>query len=141
MFGGNCHQVIALQWVFGGAHNALGHVPQQLFPQMQVADGGRHGDQFAVGAPGHGFAVHVADMPSEQTCGVGGGLVLPLPVADVEGHLDRQIMLLDRREKALERLDAAALQGLVVFHQQLHRTVAQQLLQRLQITVVGEVAE
>jgi hypothetical protein len=47
---GQLHQVIALQRIFGGAHNALVHVPQQLFPQMQVADGRWHGDQFAVGA-------------------------------------------------------------------------------------------
>jgi hypothetical protein len=31
---GQLHQIFALQWVFGGAHNALGHVPQQLFPQV-----------------------------------------------------------------------------------------------------------
>ncbi|MNT90152.1 hypothetical protein D3C72_2309960 [compost metagenome] len=89
VFPGQLHQVFALQRILRCAHNALGHVLQQLLPLMHVRYRRRDGDQFAVGAAGHGFAVHVADMPTEQPRGAGGGLVLPLPVPDVEGHFDR----------------------------------------------------
>jgi hypothetical protein len=41
VLGGQLHQVLTLQRVFRGPHNALGHVPQQVFPQLQVAGGGR----------------------------------------------------------------------------------------------------
>ena len=84
VFAGQLHQIIALQRVLGGAHNALVHVPQQLFPQMQIADGGGYGDQFAVGAARNGFAMHVTDMTTKRACGAGGGLVLPMPIANAD---------------------------------------------------------
>ena len=117
------------------------HVPQQLFPQMQVADGRRYGDQFAVGAAGHGFAMHITDMSPQRAGGAGGGLVLPVPVANVEGHLDRQVVLFDGGEETLKRLDAPSVQGLVVLYQQMHRALLESLGQRLQVRVVSEVAE
>ncbi|MNO07918.1 hypothetical protein D3C81_2303260 [compost metagenome] len=51
MLGGELHQVVALQRIFRSPHHVLGHVPQQLFPQMQVAGSRWYGDQFAVGPP------------------------------------------------------------------------------------------
>src|SRR5471030_3293346 len=108
---------------------------------MQVGGAGRYRHQFTVGPADHRFAMHVTDMPTEQPRGAGGGLVLPLPVADVEGHFDRQVVLLVFIEETLERFDAPAVQGLVVFDQQLHRALAQLPRQRLEIVVVGEVAE
>ncbi|MNF99022.1 hypothetical protein D3C84_819060 [compost metagenome] len=71
VFSGQLHQVVTLQRIFRGPHNALGHVPQQLFPLMQVAGGRWNRDQFAVDAARHRFAVHVADMPTEQARGTG----------------------------------------------------------------------
>jgi regulation of enolase protein 1 (concanavalin A-like superfamily) len=41
-------------------------VPQQVFPLLQVAGGGRHGDQFAVGATRDRLAVHITDVTTEQ---------------------------------------------------------------------------
>ncbi|MEG0882623.1 MAG: MFS transporter, partial [Janthinobacterium sp.] len=79
----------------------------------------------AVGAAGHGFAMHVTDMTPQQPRGAGGGLVLPLPVADVEGHLHRQLLLFNRSKEALKGFDAPAIQGLVVLHQQLHGMLGQ----------------
>ncbi|MNT50330.1 hypothetical protein D3C72_1872440 [compost metagenome] len=64
-----------------------------------------------------------------------------MPIADIEGHLDRQLVLLDVREKTLEGFNAAAVQGLVVFHQQLHGAFAQHSGEGLQIAVVGEIAQ
>src|SRR3989344_5373672 len=115
-FAGPLHQGIASQRVFRRAHDTLGHVPQQVFPLLQVAGGGRYGDQLAVGATGHRFAVHIVHMAPEQSRSARWRLVLPVPIADIEGHPDWQAVLLDLREKALEGLDATAVQGLVVFH-------------------------
>ncbi|MNF98788.1 hypothetical protein D3C84_816620 [compost metagenome] len=64
-----------------------------------------------------------------------------MPIADIEGHLDRQRVLLDVREKALEGFNAAAVQGLVVFHQQLYGAFAQHPGEGWQIAVVGEIAQ
>ncbi|MNG06570.1 hypothetical protein D3C84_898210 [compost metagenome] len=50
-------------------------------------------------------------------------------------------MLLDFSEKTLEGFNAATVQGLVVFHQQLHGAVAQHSGEALQIAVVGEIAQ
>ncbi|MNG09914.1 hypothetical protein D3C84_933550 [compost metagenome] len=50
-------------------------------------------------------------------------------------------MLLDRGEKTLERFDAATVQGLIVFHQQLHGAFAQDPGEGLQVAGVGEVTE
>ncbi|MNY65378.1 hypothetical protein D3C86_2026420 [compost metagenome] len=85
--------------------------------------------------------MHITDVPTEQPCSAGGGLVLPLPVADIEGHFDRQLVLLDFIEEPLERLDTATVQGLVVLYQQLHGTVAEQAGEGLQVAVVGEVTQ
>ncbi|MNG29064.1 hypothetical protein D3C84_1144290 [compost metagenome] len=64
-----------------------------------------------------------------------------MPVADVEGHFDRQRVLLYFGEKALEGFDAPAVQGLVIFHQQLHGAFAQYLIQGLEVAGVGEIAQ
>ncbi|MNI76508.1 hypothetical protein D3C73_1327430 [compost metagenome] len=88
VLGGQLHQVIALQRIFRGPHDTLGHVSQQVFPLLQVTDGGRDGHQFAVGAARDRFAMYVTDMPPEQPRGAGGGLILPAPIADIEGHFD-----------------------------------------------------
>jgi len=65
--------------------NPLWPCAAQVFPLLQIAVGRRDSDQFAVDAARHRFAVHVADVATEQACGAGGGLVLPVPVADIEG--------------------------------------------------------
>jgi hypothetical protein len=51
------------------------------------------------------------------------------------------VVLLDLIEEALERFDAAAVQGLVVFHQQLHCAFAEPLSQGMQVAVVGEITQ
>src|SRR5689334_5877485 len=62
VFAGQLHQVIALQRIFRGPHDTLGHVLQQLFPLLQVAGGRRDGDQLVVSATRYRFAVHIADV-------------------------------------------------------------------------------
>ncbi|MNS26885.1 hypothetical protein D3C86_1663980 [compost metagenome] len=64
-----------------------------------------------------------------------------MPIADIEGHLDRQVVLLDLSEKALEGFDAPAVQGLVVFHQQLHGAGVQQPGEEVQVAVVSEITQ
>ncbi len=85
--------------------------------------------------------MHITDVTAERACGAGGRLVLPAPVSNVEGHLDRQVVLLDGGEETLERLDAPAVQSLIVLYQQLYRAVFESLGQCLQIRVVSEIAK
>src|SRR5450830_964979 len=121
LFACNGQQVVALQRVFHGPGYTLTHLAQQTFPQFQVGGARWQGDELAVRALGHGFAVQVVDMPAEQARGAAGGLVLPVPVADIEGHFHWQLLLLDLIEKTQQGLDTSTLGGLVVLHQQAHR--------------------
>ena len=72
-----------------GPGNTLSHMFEQLFPQMQVGGAGRQGHQLAVLAPRYSLAVQVIHMTAQQPRGGERGLVLPLPVADVEGHAEQ----------------------------------------------------
>ena len=114
-------QVIALQGVFHCAGQTGPHVRQKLLPHLQVGGRWRRRNQFAIRAPGDTFAVQVGDMTAQQAGGGAGGLVLPLPVADVEGHADGGLPLIHCIEEPLQRFDASALGGLVIFHQQVDR--------------------
>ncbi|MNT94619.1 hypothetical protein D3C72_2363470 [compost metagenome] len=50
-------------------------------------------------------------------------------------------MLLDFSKKTLERLDATALQGLVVLDQQMHRALCECAVQGRKVAVVGKVTQ
>ena len=141
MFAGELREVVALEWILHRPHDALGHVAKQLFPLLQIRRGGRGGNQFAIGPARHGLAVHVADVTTEHSSGACSALVLPVPVADIEGHSDGQLVLLHFAEKALKGFDAASVQGLVVFYQQLHAAVAQGTGQTLQVIIIGKIAQ
>ena len=116
----------------------MGH---QVLPVLQVGVGWRCGDQFAVRATAHAFAVQIGDVAAQQAgCGTG-RLILPVPVADIEGHADWRLLLFNLIEKTLHGLNAPTVGGLVVFYQQAYRLLVEQGSEVLQVTVFGEIAQ
>lgn len=85
--------------------------------QYQVGGRRRYRDQLAVAVADHRLAVHVADVAAQAQGGIVHRLLLPAPVADVEGHRQVQLLALGEAEEAFQHLDPAALGRLVVLHQ------------------------
>ncbi|PAV70325.1 hypothetical protein WR25_07302 [Diploscapter pachys] len=94
-----CQQVLAGQGVLDGTRQARGEMRHQFAPLGQVEVLGHHGYQAPVGAARHRLAVHVAHPTPQQLRGQQRRLVVPVPVADVEGHARRHALRLGLAEK------------------------------------------
>ncbi len=108
-----------------GPRHAFREMLQQALPVLQVGGRRRHRDQLAVAVADHRLAVHVADIAAKAQGGFVGRLLLPAPVADVEGHRQVQLLAFGEAEEAFQHLDPAALGRLVVLHQQLQAVARQ----------------
>jgi hypothetical protein len=122
--------VLALQGIFDGPRLA-GRQRAQHGAPGRGGVGQRHGDP-ALRLALHALAVHVAHARAKRAGRLQRAFADVVPVAQVEGHRQRQAGLVGGAEEALQRRDGAGGHGLVVLDQELDVSRFETLRERLE---------